>query len=118
MNRIWHGTPGKADQSDPLGLLLRFARVHSLRVTSGEFLDGAGHAHYLHAGHNPGSLHYVGRAIDVSTHGLSDPEIEHLAGLAQVLGINTYAETERPAAGVWTGPHLHLSVSPPGTHEV
>lgn len=112
MDKIYWGRPGTADQSAPLHYLLRFAAQHSLRVTSGEHLTADGTAHYPHDGHNTHSLHYVGRAIDVSVHGLSDAEVEHVITLSMQAGLCVYDEREPPAHGVWTGSHLHLSIPP------
>lgn len=111
-DQIYRGKPGTADQTAPLHYLLRFAAQHALRVTSGEYLAADGTAHHPEAGHNPHSLHYCGRALDVSTHGLTDAAVEHLIALAVQAGLCVYDERERPETGVWTGPHLHLSIPP------
>ena len=100
----------------PLEYLLTFARHHELHVTSGEYIDGDGRAHVPHEGHVPGSLHYAGRAIDVSLDGLLDASINHVFGQALALGINVVDERVNPNDGTpWTGSHAHLSISPPGT---
>lgn len=112
---IYWGRPNRADQDAPLHQLLRFAADHRLHVTSGEYLRPDGTAYHPQAGHNPHSLHYVGRAIDVSTHGLDDLEVAVICSAAVAAGINVYDERRPPACGVWTGPHLHLSISPSGT---
>ncbi len=62
-------------------------------------------------GHNRGSLHYVGRAIDIRTNDMSDEEIDAFIDAATRAGIHVRDERERPAGqAVWDGPHLHLSV--------
>ena len=118
MAEIYWGEPGKANQERPLEYLLTFARHHELHVTSGEHILPDGTEVYPHGGHNGNSLHYRGRAIDVSVHGLTDAIVRHLCQQAVALGINVYDERTPPAHGVWTGPHLHLSISPPGTREL
>lgn len=115
MDKISWGRPGTADQDAPLHQLLRFAAAHKLHVTSGEYLGPDGQAHHPQEGHNPHSLHYVGRAIDVGLHGLDDAEVQALATAAMREGINFYDERQPPPCGVWTGPHAHLSISPPCT---
>jgi hypothetical protein len=118
MAEVYWGEPGKADQSRPLEYLLTFARHHELIVTSGEHVLPDGTEVYPHEGHNTHSLHYRGRAIDVSVRGLLDATVEHICRQAALLGINAFDERQRPKHGVWTGPHLHLSISPPGTREL
>jgi hypothetical protein len=62
-------------------------------------------------GHNTGSLHYVGRAVDVRTSDMSQEEINDFIDAAHQEGIHVRDERERPAGQeVWDGPHLHLSV--------
>jgi len=81
--------------------LLQFARLHNLRVTA-----GAGER----SGHNRGSLHYLGRAIDVGARNMTDAMVENIRRLAAAVGINVIDERSRPQGQkVWTGPHLHLS---------
>ena len=117
---IYHGHPNvDLRGATPLAYLLTFARHHELRVTSGEHIDADGTEHYPHSGHVPGSLHYVGRAIDVSVDGLLETSVEHLITQATILGINVLDERRDPHDGEpWTGPHFHLSLSPPGTRLV
>ncbi len=118
MSTIYRGDPSKANQGAPLHQLLEFARVHGLHITSGEHIGPDGRAYFAHGGHNTGSLHYVGRAIDVGAHLLDDLAVHSLAFEANAKGINLFDERQPPGNGIWTGPHLHLSISPPGSMEV
>lgn len=115
MVKLYRATPTPEAQEGPLRYLLTFCRHHGLRVTSGEELLPDGREYYPREGHNVRSLHYAGRAVDVSVHGLDPAVIPHIIAQANRLGINVYEETTAPPCGVWTGPHLHLSISPPGT---
>lgn len=59
--------------------------------------------------HNRGSLHYAGRAADVSVHGKSDQEIRAFMEAARSAGFGVRDERTRPVGQkVWGGPHLHL----------
>lgn len=88
---------------DPLTRLRQFAARFGLVITS----ETGGQ-------HNPGSLHYQGRAIDVRSRGLTDEVIAALQKAAAELGIRLRDERTRPAGqGVWGGPHLHLEVPYP-----
>lgn len=79
--------------------LAAFAAAHGYKITAG----GA------HSGHNPGSLHYLGRAIDVSVHGKTDSEVEAFIRRAGECGFRVLDERHRmPGEAVWTGPHLHI----------
>jgi hypothetical protein len=90
-----------ADAGTPLETLIGFARHHRLRITD---TCGCG-------GHNPGSLHYQGRAIDVSVQGVTDAEVQAIITSAGGWGIHVIDERHRlPGEQVWTGPHLHLEV--------
>lgn len=87
-------------EGSPLDRLLGFAAEMGLRVTS--TTGGT---------HNPGSLHYEGRAIDVSARGLTDRAIDGLRDAAAAIGIRLRDERRRPPGqGVWGGPHIHLEV--------
>ena len=84
----------------PLERLLAFASAHDLRVTAttgGE--------------HNPGSLHFLGRAIDVSSRGMTDAAVARIREFAQAAGLHVLDERTRlPGERVWGGPHLHISL--------
>ena len=61
--------------------------------------------------HNPGSLHYQGRAIDVSARGLTDEAVRAIDRSAAAEGIRLRDERRRPPGqAVWGGPHLHLEL--------
>lgn len=86
--------------ASPLDKLLAFAAGNGLSVTS-----------TTGGSHNPGSLHYQGRAIDVSVRGLVDSQIEQLKALAGLQGIHVLDErSQLPGEKVWSGPHLHFDI--------
>jgi hypothetical protein len=61
-------------------------------------------------GHNPGSLHGRGRAIDVRTRDQTTAQIDAFIAEMQQRGYRVRDERTRPPnQDVWTGPHLHLS---------
>lgn len=63
--------------------------------------------------HNPGSLHYLGRAIDVSVRGKTNQEVQEFIKNAQAQGYVVRDERSRPPGqAVWGGPHLHLEWGP------
>lgn len=63
-------------------------------------------------GHNDGSKHYLGLAIDVRTRDKSPQEVAALIKEAQGLGIVVKDERTRPVGQkVWSGPHIHLEIS-------
>jgi hypothetical protein len=77
--------------------LLAFAKDNNYKVTSA---DGGKH--------NIGSLHGVGRAIDIANQGV---DREKLFQAAQSLGFRVLDETTRPKGqAVWGGPHYHVEV--------
>jgi hypothetical protein len=78
--------------------LCRFAHKQGLKITATRATSG----------HNPGSLHYVGRAIDVSVRGLTPVQIYKVINLAHLSGFRVLDERKRPWHRVWTGPHLHI----------
>ncbi len=79
--------------------LAAFAAAHDFEITAGG----------THSGHNPGSLHYLGRAIDVSVRGKSEIEVASFLARARECGFRGIDERRRlPGEAVWTGPHLHL----------
>jgi hypothetical protein len=96
-------TSPKAAAGSPLERLRQFAVRYGLTITS----EAGGR-------HNPGSLHYAGRAIDVRSRGLTEEFVAHLRKAAADLGIRLRDERTRPAGqGVWGGPHLHLDIPYP-----
>ncbi len=94
------GLPESKVNLAPLSKLEDFARQYGLRVTS----ETGGQ-------HNPGSLHYQGRAIDVSSQGFTQDVVEKLKAVAASWGIVLRDERTRPAGQkVWGGSHLHLEI--------
>lgn len=79
--------------------LLSFAKAHDLRVTS---TTGGRHV--------PGSLHYLGRAVDVGGRGLTDKMVDDIRQFAAAVGIHVLDERKKMPWKEWSGPHLHLSV--------
>lgn len=61
-------------------------------------------------GHNTGSLHPKGRAVDVKTRKQRAEDIDAFGQDMENLGYRVKDERTRPPGQkVWTGPHLHLS---------
>jgi hypothetical protein len=61
------------------------------------------------AGHNPGSRHYVGEAIDVRTAGKTPEEIAAFMSFMDAQGYIVRDERQRPPGqAVWGGPHIHV----------
>lgn len=60
-------------------------------------------------GHNVGSRHYVGEAIDVRTAGKTKAEIEDYMKFMRSQGYIVRDERNRPPGqAVWGGPHIHV----------
>lgn len=79
--------------------LAAFARAHGFRITAGGATTG----------HNEHSLHYLGRAIDVSVKGQRHAAIAAFVARAVECGFHVRDETTRPPGqAVWSGPHLHV----------
>ena len=84
----------------PLSKLKDFAGKEGLRVTS-----------TIGGSHVPGSLHYLGRAVDVGTRGLTDSQVSQIVADAKQNGIGVIDERTQPAGErQWSGPHLHLQI--------
>lgn len=85
----------------PIWVLMRlkwFAGKHGFRVTSGS--GGK---------HNPGSLHPLNRAVDVSVRGKDPEEVEAFIGRCRRQRFRVLDERVRPIGqAVWSGPHLHI----------
>ncbi len=100
------GTSGAAASGSgtPLDQLLAFAQQWGLRVTA-----------TTGGQHNPGSLHPLGRAIDVSAQGLDDAAVASIRAAGALVGIQLIDERAGPASpgDVWSGPHLHLQIPVP-----
>lgn len=91
---------GEGLLQSPLDRLLSFARARGLRVTS---TTGGRHV--------PGSMHYRGRAIDVSVRGLSEGAIEGVMAAARAAGFRVLDErTRHKWSPAWSGPHLHIEL--------
>jgi hypothetical protein len=61
------------------------------------------------SGHNPGSRHFVGEAIDVRTAGKTPAEIADFMNFMSAQGYIVRDERQRPPGqAVWTGPHIHV----------
>lgn len=62
-------------------------------------------------GHNAHSLHYIGKAIDVSVRGKGEFDILMLYTIMENQGYRVRDERKRPKGQkVWGGPHIHLSI--------
>lgn len=62
-------------------------------------------------GHNAHSLHYRGKALDISVRGRDEFDIAMLYTVMGEQGYYVRDERKRPKGQkVWKGPHLHLSV--------
>jgi hypothetical protein len=81
-----------------------FVRGRGFEVTAGK-----------EGGHNKGSLHDLGMAVDVRTRDKGAAEVEALISLARSIGLSVKDERERPIGkdgkpqAVWSGPHVHIS---------
>jgi hypothetical protein len=113
----YHLLDGEDARTSPFGLGVDTSRLaeHTEWIDLAAFAYGQGFTVTATTssgtGHNRGSLHYVGRAIDVRTSDMSEEEINSFIDAAQRAGIHVRDERERPAGqAVWDGPHLHLSV--------
>ena len=94
------GTSDAGALGTPLAQLRAFALRWGLTITS-----------ETEGRHNPGSLHYQGRAIDVSARGLTDEAVRAIDRSAAAEGIRLRDERRRPPGqAVWGGPHLHLEL--------
>ncbi|WP_342377995.1 peptidoglycan-binding protein [Myxococcus stipitatus] len=83
----------------PYQAMSRLAAQHGLHVTS-----------TTGGRHNPGSLHPLGRAIDVRTRGVSAARIDAFIADARAAGYRVRDERTRPRGQAeWSGPHLHIS---------
>lgn len=61
------------------------------------------------AGHNPGSRHFVGEAIDVRTAGKNNAEVADFMAFMRSQGYIVRDERVRPPGqAVWSGPHVHV----------
>ena len=59
--------------------------------------------------HNPGSLHYSGRAVDVGMAQESPERQQQIIGALEAAGYKVRDERQRPAGqAVWGGPHVHV----------
>lgn len=64
------------------------------------------------AGHNPGSRHYVGEAIDVRTAGKTNAEVTEFVKFMRGQGYVVLDERVRPPGqAVWSGPHVHVETT-------
>jgi hypothetical protein len=80
-----------------------FAEGHNFTVTS--TTDG---------GHNTGSAHYAGRAVDVRTKDKTPEEVEDFMEKARAAGYIVRDERVRPAGQArWSAPHIHLEKGAP-----
>lgn len=62
-------------------------------------------------GHNAHSLHYIGKAIDISVRGKTEFDIAMLYTVVEGLGYKIRDERKRPKGQrIWGGPHMHISV--------
>ena len=97
----------------PLEELTAWAGSLGLTITSGQRTA----AQEAALGGPPTSLHVLGRAIDVSVAGLSGPQIQSILDSAHAQGFNAFFEGQgNTPYGYSTGNHLHVSISPPGSH--
>jgi hypothetical protein len=80
--------------------LFFFAKGESMHVTS-----------TTGGKHNPGSVHGLGRAIDVRTWDKKKSVVDQFIDWARANGIRVRDERTRPKGQKeWSGPHIHLSV--------
>lgn len=106
--------PGDAPVTggSPLAQLKAWADSLGLRVTS----DLRTPQQQAALGGKPGSLHVLGRAIDVGVRGLSWSRVEEIIKDAKAKGWNAFFEPAGDTRyGHSTGPHVHVSISPPGS---
>lgn len=85
--------------------LSSFAQQYGFTVTAGK-----------EKGHNKGSLHGDGLAIDVRTRDKTPEQVAAFVKAAKAAGITVRDERTRPnGQEKWTGPHLHLEGNPKTT---
>jgi hypothetical protein len=61
------------------------------------------------AGHNPGSRHFIGEAIDVRTAGKTAAQIaDFIAFMRSQRYIVRDERVRPPGQAVWSGPHIHV----------
>lgn len=66
-------------------------------------------------GHNKGSLHYTGDAVDISIGGKSTAEVNAMIKSMRGKGFSVNDERTRPKGQkVWGGPHIHASIPASG----
>jgi hypothetical protein len=95
-------SPTKDDGERPQDFkgLIKVAEAHDFTVTSTTGGD-----------HNKNSLHYRGKAIDVSVKGKSSSDVDKFIKVAEGKGIKVRDERTRPPGqAIWTGPHLHMEI--------
>ena len=64
-------------------------------------------------GHNEGSLHYSGKALDIRTKDKTPQQIAEFIAAALEKGFRIVDERVRPKPGSkWTGEHLHAEINP------
>jgi hypothetical protein len=102
-------------RTSPFGLGVDTSRLseHTEWIGLAGFVYGQGFIVTSTTGgkHNAGSLHYLGRAVDVRTKDMSAEEIRDFIDEAQNAGIHVRDERDRPEGQQeWEGGHLHLSV--------
>jgi hypothetical protein len=81
--------------------LMVFAHDHVMKITAG----------LEKSGHNTGSAHYVGNAIDVRTTGVNRETVNQFMLDATNAGLSVRDERKKPEGQKkWGGPHIHLEV--------
>ena len=86
----------------------RTSDLHNF-VTSSGFELSPGRSGYATGGHNPGSLHGEGYAVDVRVRDREPKDVDDFISKAQASGFVVRDERTRPAGqSVWDGPHVHL----------
>ena len=106
---VTRGTAGRATESRGLSIEPVYRGHWAEMAFQAAMMGFTVTARNEKAGHNPGSRHYVGEAIDVRTAGKTNAEIADFVSFMSAQGYVVRDERQRPSGqAVWGGPHVHV----------